>query len=59
MSGGDYHFEELPRLSVRPSREVHVGRPETVEVWSSPLLLLVGLALLVLEWTLRRRSGHP
>src|SRR6185312_7285792 len=33
-SGGDYHFEELPRLSVRPSREVRVGRQETVEVWS-------------------------
>ncbi len=57
-SGGDYRFEELPRLSVRPSREVRVGRQETVEIWSRPPLLLLGLALLALEWTLRRRSGH-
>jgi hypothetical protein len=57
-SGGDYRFEELPRLAIRPSREVHVGRQQTVEVWSRPPLLLLGLALLALEWTLRRRSGH-
>jgi uncharacterized membrane protein len=57
-SGGDYHFEELPRLQIRPSREVHVGRQETVEIWSRPPLLLLGLSLLALEWTLRRRSGH-
>ena len=42
-SGGDYHFEELPRLAVRPSREVRVGRQETVELWSRPPLLLLGL----------------
>jgi len=35
-----------------------VGRQQTVEIWSRPLLLLLGLALLTLEWTLRRRSGH-
>ncbi len=58
VSGGDYRAEQLPRLSVRPSREIRVGRQESVEVWSRPPLLLVGLALLLIEWTLRRRSGH-
>ena len=57
-SGGDYRYEELPRLTIRPSRDVHIGRQQTVEIWSRPLLLLLGLALLTLEWTLRRRSGH-
>jgi len=57
-SGGDYRYEELPRLAIRPSRDVHIGRQQTVEIWSRPLLLLLGLALLTLEWTLRRRSGH-
>jgi uncharacterized membrane protein len=58
VSGGDYRAEKLPRLAVRPSREIRVGRQETVEVWSRPPLLMVGLALLLIEWTLRRRSGH-
>ncbi|MES1208719.1 MAG: glutamine amidotransferase [Pseudomonadota bacterium] len=58
VSGGDYKVEKLPRLAVRPSREIRVGRQETVEVWSRPPLLVIGLALLLIEWTLRRRSGH-
>jgi hypothetical protein len=37
---------------------VRVGRQETVEIWSRPPLLLLGLGLLAFEWTLRRRSGH-
>jgi uncharacterized membrane protein len=57
-SGGDYRFEALPNLTIRPSREVHVGRQRAVELWSRPLLLLLGIGLLALEWTLRRRSGH-
>ena len=58
VSGGDYRAEKLPHLAVRPSREIRVGRQETVEVWSRPPLLIIGLALLLIEWTLRRRSGH-
>ncbi len=58
VSGGEYRAEKLPRLAVRPSREIRVGRQETVEVWSRPPLLVIGLALLMIEWTLRRRSGH-
>jgi hypothetical protein len=57
-SGGDYRFEALPNISIRPSREVRVGRQREVELWSRPLLLLIGIGLLALEWTLRRRSGH-
>jgi uncharacterized membrane protein len=58
VSGGEFTADRLPRLTVRPSREIRVGRQETVEVWSRPPLLLLGLALLVVEWTLRRRAGH-
>jgi uncharacterized membrane protein len=58
VSGGEYRAEKVPRLAVRPSREIRVGRQETVEVWSRPPLLVIGLALLMIEWTLRRRSGH-
>ena len=28
-SGGDYRYEDLPRLAIRPPREVRVGRPAT------------------------------
>ena len=57
-SGGDYHFEELGHPEVRATREVRVGRQRSVELWSSPFVLIVGLALLSTEWYLRRRSGH-
>ena len=58
LSGGSYAFEELGHVAVRPSREVRVGRQETVEIWSTPPLLLLALALLTVEWVLRRRAGH-
>jgi hypothetical protein len=57
-SGGSYAFEELRDVSIRASREVRVGRQQSVDIWSAPPLLLIGLALLALEWTLRRRFGH-
>ena len=42
-----------------PERDaVRVGRHRSVELWSSPLLLLAGVALLTAEWYLRRRAGH-
>jgi hypothetical protein len=34
------------------------GATRTVEIWSNPLLLLLAVARLAAEWTLRRRSGH-
>ena len=58
VSGGSYAFEELGKVAVRSSREVRVGRQQTVELWSTPPLLLLGIGLLTLEWYLRRRSGH-
>jgi uncharacterized membrane protein len=57
-SGGSYAFEELRDVAIRPSREVRVGRQQSVEVWSAPPLLLIGVSLLALEWALRRRLGH-
>ena len=58
VSGGSYAFEELRDVSIRSSREVRVGRQQSVEIWSAPPLLLIGLSLLALEWALRRRLGH-
>ena len=45
-------------VAIRASREVRIGRQQSVEIWSTPLLLLLGIALLTLEWALRRRLGH-
>ena len=58
MSGGGYHFEDLGDVSIAEPREVRVGRHRSVELWSSPVLLAVGLLLLIAEWYLRRRAGH-
>lgn len=58
VTGGDYRFEDFGHPTVRAPREVRVGRHRTFELWSSPLLLLVGLSLLMTEWYLRRRAGH-
>jgi hypothetical protein len=58
VSGGSYAFESLDKVAIRPSREVRVGRQQSVEIWSTPPLLLLGVSLLALEWFLRRRAGH-
>lgn len=58
VTEGDHRFEELGRPTIRDPREVKVGRQRAVELWSSPLLLLVGIFLLASEWYLRRRAGH-
>lgn len=57
-SGGDFRAGSLASPSVKPPRKVRVGSLRTVEVWSNPLMLLLAVALLAAEWTLRRRSGH-
>jgi uncharacterized membrane protein len=57
-SGGSYAFEKLGDVAIRPSREVRVGRQQSVDIWSAPPLLMIGIALLALEWSLRRRLGH-
>ena len=58
VSGGSYHLEDLGDVAITEPREVRVGRQRSVELWSSPEFLFVGLLLLVTEWYLRRRAGH-
>ncbi|HVZ73107.1 MAG TPA: glutamine amidotransferase [Polyangia bacterium] len=55
---GDYRFEDFGHPAVRAAREVRVGSHRSYELWSSPFLLIAGLALLTTEWILRRRAGH-
>jgi hypothetical protein len=57
-SGGEFRKSTLGSPQVKPPRKVRVGSLRTVEIWSNPLLLLLAVALLAAEWTLRRRSGH-
>jgi hypothetical protein len=57
-SGGSFRDGSLGSPAVRPPRKVRVGSLRTVEIWSSPLVLVVALGLLAAEWTLRRRTGH-
>ncbi|MBN2573497.1 MAG: hypothetical protein JXP73_02940 [Deltaproteobacteria bacterium] len=57
-SGGEFHDGALGSPPVRPPRKVRVGSSRTIEIWSNPLVLLLALALLGAEWTLRRRTGH-
>jgi uncharacterized membrane protein len=58
VSGGQFSTGTLGRFAIRPAREVRVGSLKTIEIWSSPLLLLLAVALLGAEWLLRRRAGH-
>lgn len=58
VSGGEFARGQLDDVPLRPLREERVGTQRTVELWSHPALLLVALALLVTEWTVRRRAGH-
>jgi uncharacterized membrane protein len=57
-SGGDFRAGSLANPQAKPPRKVRVGSLRTVEIWSNPLMLLLAVALLAAEWTLRRRSGH-
>jgi hypothetical protein len=58
VSGGSYQSGELGDVAIAEPREVRVGRQRSVELWSSPIFLGIGLFLLVSEWYLRRRAGH-
>jgi uncharacterized membrane protein len=58
QSGGEFRDGSLGGPTVRPPRKVRVGSLRTVEVWSNPLVLILAIALLAVEWTLRRRRGH-
>ena len=58
VTGGQFEVDSLGSPPVRKAREVRVGSLRTIELWSSPLLLFLAVALLGSEWALRRRAGH-
>jgi len=58
VSGGSYQNGELGNVAIAEPREVRVGRQRSIELWSSPIFLGIGLLLLISEWYLRRRAGH-
>jgi len=49
---------DLAGLTIASPRAIRVSRARSVELWSSPLLLVLGVGLLATEWLLRRRAGH-
>jgi uncharacterized membrane protein len=52
-------IDTLPSdLAFDPPRIVRVDRRTDVELWSRPVLLLLVVGLLGLEWLLRQRSGY-
>jgi hypothetical protein len=57
-TGGQFASGSLGDVAIRKAREVRVGSLRSIEIWSSPLLLLLAVALLGTEWALRRRAGH-
>jgi hypothetical protein len=57
-SGGEFHRGAMGNPELRSGRKVRIGSLRTIEIWSNPALLLLALALLATEWTLRRRIGQ-
>jgi len=52
-------IDQLPsHLKLDPPRVVRVDRRTDIELWSRPLLLILVVGLLGLEWLLRQRSGY-
>ncbi len=58
VSGGEFTRGSLGDVRVLPLREERIGSQRSIPLWSHPALMLVALALLALEWALRRRAGH-
>ncbi|MBI4511919.1 MAG: hypothetical protein HY698_19960 [Deltaproteobacteria bacterium] len=61
QTGGDYvgAASSLPAsIPLAAPRIVRVDRKTDVELWSRPYLFILALALLAMEWSLRRRSGY-
>ena len=56
--GGTYRRASLAGVTIRDPRELRIGKHHQVEVWSTPLLLVLAIGLLAAEWSLRRRAGH-
>ena len=59
---GARHFPDIGRLPADlpfdEPRIVRVDRRTDVELWNRPVLLLLALLFLGLEWLLRQRSGY-
>jgi uncharacterized membrane protein len=58
VGGGSYRRASLDGVTIRDPQEVRVGARREVEVWSNPALLLLAIALLGVEWAVRRRAGY-
>jgi hypothetical protein len=56
--GGSYRFASLDGVNIRDPQEVRVGARREIAVWSNPVLLLLAVALLAIEWVVRRRAGY-
>ncbi len=56
--GGSYRFASLDGVTIRDPQEVRVGARREIAVWSNPVLLLLAVALLAIEWVVRRRAGY-
>jgi len=48
----------VPTLRFLPPRVEEVDRREVIDAWSSPFVLLLLVALLGFDWTMRRRWGR-
>jgi hypothetical protein len=55
---GTFSDGVLSKPSIRSARQVRVGSVRTMSIWAHPMMLLIAMGLLAVEWTLRRRSGH-
>ena len=60
VTGGRYlgKLDRLPELKLLPPEVVRVNWRRDIELWSRWWWLLGALALLALEWAVRRRFGH-
>jgi uncharacterized membrane protein len=59
VTGGTFANETIGSdLEWKPPRVVRVGNLRTLEFWANPLILLLAVVFLGLEWALRRRAGH-
>lgn len=57
-TGGQFVENRFANFPLEPLREERLGRQRAIELWSNPFLLFVAVAVLCLEWALRRRLGH-
>ena len=58
-SGGEYNDvdQSLPTIEIKDPRRVEINRTRQVPIWDTGIILTVFLALMGLQWWLRRRWG--